>query len=739
MVMASEDGLSWPLCVPMAKLGFAPRKRLTQSCGLSRCKSDSSRQRLLPAIAMALAGTAKSLERTIGGLPVFMHAPWRSFAGTDVARIPSALGLSMLLALPALAATDGEELTLEQLLETTVTSASKYEQKESEVAAAVTVITREQIRAYGWRTLAAALASLPGFFLTYDRQYTYVGARGFGLPGDYNTRIMLAINGNRVNDTVYDQAMLGREFPLDMDLVERIEVLAGPGGAIYGQNAMLGVVNVITRTGATVDGGEFAAAWQSPQAMREGRVSWGKVLDNGVDVLFSGTGMYARGENLHVTFPGAGPGGSTVSGVATGQDSDRNMQFFAHVGRGPWAFDFIAADRKKDDPYASFFTDPLTPGQYGHDGYLLTQLKYQDDFAGGDVNVMGRLFLGQYRYRMNAIYLGIPNRATANSGWYGGELRLLYSGLTDHKLMLGLEVQDNVRNEQANDDMSIPGKETLVKTTGYRVGLYAQDEWRIANAWSTTIGFRVDYNDITGSRISPRLGLIWRASPATTVKALYGQAHRAPNSYERDFDDGISQVANRQLAGETITTGELVVDHRLADDLTVRGQFYRWDLRDVVTLGIDSVSGLSQYRSGADVRVNGAEMSAAKMWASGARMRGSVAYQDASYVGGGTPANSPVWLGKFGFYTPLPWWGLQLGCELQYDSKRQAVDGTSVDGYWLANVNLIATRLAKGLDVSLAIHNLFNQHYQHPAADTNWQTRLDLDGINARIKLDYRF
>lgn len=64
----------------------------------------------------------------------------------------------MLLALPALAATDGEELTLEQLLETTVTSASKYEQKESEVAAAVTVITREQIRAYGWRTLAAARA-----------------------------------------------------------------------------------------------------------------------------------------------------------------------------------------------------------------------------------------------------------------------------------------------------------------------------------------------------------------------------------------------------------------------------------------------------------------------------------------------------------------------------------------------------------------------------------------------------
>src|SRR5687767_52272 len=150
-------------------------------------------------------------------------------------------------------AADMEVPSLESLMETTVTSASKYTQRQDETAAAVTVITRSQIKAFGWRTLDQALASLPGIHITYDRQYSYLGTRGFGLPGDFNTRVLLAINGNRANDVVYDAALLGREFPVDMDLVERIEFIAGPGGAVYGQNAMFGVINVITRNGSQMD------------------------------------------------------------------------------------------------------------------------------------------------------------------------------------------------------------------------------------------------------------------------------------------------------------------------------------------------------------------------------------------------------------------------------------------------------------------------------------------------------
>jgi outer membrane receptor for ferrienterochelin and colicin len=185
-------------------------------------------------------------------------------------------------------ANDVMGLSLEQLMAVKVTSASKYEQKQSEVAASVYVITREEIKAFGWRTIDEALASLPGLYTTFDYQYSYLGARGFAIPGDFNTRVLVLINGNRFNDPVYDGGPVGLQFPLDMDLIERIEFIPGPGGAVYGQNAMFGVVNVITRTGATVDGTELSVSYQNLQERVGGRVSWGKLFDSGCFVICIG-------------------------------------------------------------------------------------------------------------------------------------------------------------------------------------------------------------------------------------------------------------------------------------------------------------------------------------------------------------------------------------------------------------------------------------------------------------------
>lgn len=658
---------------------------------------------------------------------------------TTPSSIPLTVGLILALALPAQAETELTALNLEQLLQTTVTSASKYKQKQSEVAASVSIITRDEIKAFGWRTLDQALASLPGIHTTNDRQYSYLGTRGFGLPGDFNTRVLLAINGNRVNDLVYDSGPFGRDFPLDLDLIERIEFVAGPGGAVYGQNAMFGVVNVITRNGAQVDGGELSAGWQSPQSLGEGRISWGKVLNNGVDVLVSASGMHARGEDLLMDYPGAGPGGSDISALAVGQDGEKDKEFFTRVGRGPWSLDFAYGDRRKEDPTAAYLSDAPPSGQFERDIYTLTQLQYQDNFAGNTLNVLGRLFLGQQRFDSIFTYADAPNYTTGASNWRGAELRSLYSGFTDHKFMLGLEYQDNPRIDQTNDDRTTPGLDTEIKDSGYRAGVYAQDEWRLTDIWSATLGLRVDRNDITGTKLSPRAGLIWQTTAATTLKALYGRAHRAPNAYERAFDDGVSQVANPSLGGETIDTLELVMDHWLARDFSVRGSIYHWSMQDIVTLGIDPVSGLSQYQSGNKIQADGLELSADKRWGWGGRARGSVSYQEIAYVDGGDLTNAPQWLGKLLFSSPLPWEGLRLGYELQYDASRKAIDASSLDGYWLSHLTLLADKWVAGMEVSLGLRNLFDQHYQHPGADTNWQTRLDQDGRSAWLKLDYRF
>ncbi len=652
------------------------------------------------------------------------------------------LSLVALLWCPAVSAQDNRltNLSLEQLLNVTIVGASKYGQKQNQIAAAASVITRDEIKTFGWRTLAEALSSLPGIHTTYDRQYSYLGTRGFGLPGDLNTRVLIMINGNRINDPVYDAGVAGREFPLDLDLIERIEFIPGPGGAVYGQNAMFGVVNVITRRGADVDGAEAALSAQMPQAQWEGRLTWGKTLANGVDVVVSASGLHARGVDRFYEFPGTG-----IAGVAAGLDAEQLGQFFVSVSKGAWSFDLIHGNRRKDDPTGAFFADPLVPGSYQSDSFWLAQAQYQTRFADDSVQLNGRVFTGIYRYQGDVSFGSILNARSAGD-WSGTEWRLLATTDGGHKLMVGIEAQQDTRIEVGQTDASDLTRNFKASKTGFRLGLFAQGEWAISNTLAATLGLRVDRNNSTGVSTSPRAALIWQATPATTLKALAGRAHRAPNTFESDVNDGISQVPNFNLKTETIDTLELVADHRVNPNLSVRASVYQWDLKNLITLGIDEASGFTQYQAGPPVKARGVELSADQAWNNGARLRGSVSFQNVSSEGGsgggaigGMLINSPKLLGKLNLSAPLPVAGLRLGYELQYDSKRLSIDGTELGDFALSNLVLGTDKLAKGLDLSFGIYNLFDKRYAHPASEINWQNALEQDGRSVRLKLSYRF
>lgn len=641
------------------------------------------------------------------------------------------LCIGIVAAFPARAATDLTALSLEQLLNLTVVGASKYEQKQSEVAAAVSIITRDEIRAFGWRTLNDALASLPGIHGTYDRQYSYTGMRGFGLPGDYNTRVLVMIDGNRANDSVYDAGPTSRAFPLDMDLVQRIEFIPGPGGAVYGQNAMLGVVNVITRSGADIDAAELAVGAQNPQRLREGRATWGHKLANGVDLVLSASAMRAKGADPFLDF-----GASGVSGVARGLDGERTQQVFAKLSRGPWSLEFLSGERRKDDPTGAFKSDPLVAGGYQRDHYTLAQAQLQDEFFDKLFQVQARVFAGQERYS-SVLNYGTQFSFPSTGNWRGLELRTLYLGVVGHKLMLGLERQDNFRADQRVLDLANPANDISISSPGSRTGIYAQDEWNIVDTLTSTVGLRVDHNNTTGSHTSPRAALIWQAAPTTTIKALYGRAHRAPNAYERDYSDGISQAANPSLKSESIDTRELVVDHRVSDDLQLHASIYHWTLRDLVALGIDPVSGLAQYRSGGDVNAKGLELAADKTWAQGGRLRGSITWQHVRNDDGAKLPNSPQLLGKLNFSAPLPVAGLRIGYELRYDGPRLTLDDSKTGSVVVSNLRLSTDKVAKGLEVGMTLGNLFDKRYAQPGASSNWQNTFEQDGRS--ITIDARF
>jgi iron complex outermembrane receptor protein len=666
--------------------------------------------------------------------------PIRIDSGPTRLRPASLLSLLLAagLAARAHAATDVTSLSLEQLLDVPVIGASRYAQSQGEVAAAVSVITRHEIQAFGWRTLAEALGSLPGLYVTYNRRETTIGARGFGLPGDLNTRLLVMIDGIRVNDPTYDSGLFGWDFPLDMELIERIEFIPGPGGAVYGQNAMLGVVNVITRSGAGIGGAELSAAYQDPQATLQGRASWGTRFDNGTDVALSLSGLDSRGQNLFYDF-----GPLPVSGAAVGMDGQKEQEMFAHVTHGAWSVEEVYGWGKKDDPTASFFSTPLVPGQSERLTNSLTQVKYLDKFAGDSIEVNARAFTGS-QYLIESLFVDdLRFQTRGTSRWDGAELSVVFTALAGHKLMVGVEGQDAPVIDQSLHGYGFvdPAHNVSIQSPGYRIGVYVQDEWKIVERVTATLGLREDHNNETGSTPSPRAGLIWQVAAATTLKALYGVAHRAPNAYERDYGDGNSQIANPALQGETIRTSEIVADQRIGRNVTLRASVYQWKMNDLITQEFDPASGMPpQYQSGPEVDARGVELSADKTWDGGARLRGSVSKQDAYYQSGGAGLlNSPKNLGRLNASAPLPYFGLAVGYELRYDSSRLTRDGTTLGGFAVSNLILSAASLYPGLDVSFGLYNLFDKRYAEPGALNNWQNSFEQDGHSFRIKFTQKF
>ena len=153
------------------------------------------------------------------------------------------LTLLVAVATPAAAQSPLPDLSLEDLMKLDsgqVFGASERLQPALEAPSSVSFVTAAEIEKYGFRTLADILRSVRGMYVTGDRNFSLVGIRGFAKPGDYNSRILLLVNGHRVNDNVFGQAEIGAEFGLDPATFERVEIIRGPASSLYGQCVLRG-------------------------------------------------------------------------------------------------------------------------------------------------------------------------------------------------------------------------------------------------------------------------------------------------------------------------------------------------------------------------------------------------------------------------------------------------------------------------------------------------------------------
>ena len=228
------------------------------------------------------------------------------------------------------------DLSLEELLQMDagqVFGASERLQPVTEAPASVSFITAQEIERYGYRTLADILRAVRGMYMTNDRNFSFVGTRGFSKPGDYNSRILLLVNGHRVNDNIFGQAEIGAEFGMDPAMFERVEIIRGPASSLYGDSAFFAVVNVITRSGASL-GGASVTLETGTLGTQLLRGSAGHRFANGVDVALSGT--YERSDGVGRLYFPAFDSPATNDGVAEGLDGEGARQFYGRVASRAW-------------------------------------------------------------------------------------------------------------------------------------------------------------------------------------------------------------------------------------------------------------------------------------------------------------------------------------------------------------------------------------------------------------------
>ncbi|MGB5396910.1 MAG: TonB-dependent receptor, partial [Gammaproteobacteria bacterium] len=432
---------------------------------------------------------------------------------------------------------DFGEISLEQLLNVEVFTASKFSQKTSEAPSRVTVITAEDIRAYGYRTLNDVLESVPGIYSSYDRNYSYLGVRGFGLAGDYNTRVLLLLDGQRINDNIYDS--FGTDFDgiVNVDLIRRVEFSSGPGSAIYGANAFFGVINIITKSGEEIAGLQTSVDYASENS-RRARITGGEIFDNGVEMLLSVSAYKSDGADIYFAeFDDP----TTNFGIAQGLGYEDAQNLFVKLKYDSWGFELAHNDRTKGIPTASYEQEfNLAPSET-IDTLSRAGLTY-DAAINSSSEVFGSLSFGRYVYTGDFIYDYPPitvNRDDSVGEWWNLDLRYQTTYFDKQRIILGAEYQNNGEQYQANYDVDPFASYLDDNHSSKLYGLYVQDEIRLSSQFIVNAGIRYDRNTYeTGvtnnvkSIVNPRLALIYLLQPETTLKLIYGTAYRNANAYE---------------------------------------------------------------------------------------------------------------------------------------------------------------------------------------------------------------
>lgn len=628
--------------------------------------------------------------------------------------------------------------------------ATGNKQRLRDAPSTATVITAEEIAAMGATDLDEIMAAIPGVHVnrstnTYPPLYVFRG-----IVSTYNPEVLMLVNGRPVTD-MFTGSRGNAWGGLPVENISRIEVIRGPGSALYGADAYAGTINIVTKTAAEIGGTQFGVRAGSYDTW----TTWVQSGDNigPIDIAAYLQIGATNGQNRtirqdyqsSVLDPAFGTSASFAPGsVNLGRES---LDASLDIGYDKWRMRVGAKNRLNMETGAGV-ANALDPNGNVASHRVTADLSWQDPQFAKDWSLSFdvRFLRLSEEFNLNIYPPGarlptgvFPNGMIGNpSRWqkqYGLSSTAQYTGFSGHRLRMGAghDILDLYRVRESKNftfvgllPTPLPSVVDVSNTSPYVLPykrhlnyFYLQDEWTFARDWTLTTGLRYDHYSDFGTTTNPRLALVWNARHDLTAKVMYGTAFRAPSINESASVNNPVAVGNPGLQAETIETLEAGVSWQVRPDTLINLSLFTHKLTDIIRLTANPVAATGKtYQNTGEQTGNGGELEITWDATKALRLSGNYAYQknidEATRHDAGYAPHHLAYARADWRFTP----GWQLNGQLNYVADRKRTRGDNrpqIPDYTTVDLTLRTHQANKGWDFAASVRNLFDADVREPS------------------------
>ena len=641
--------------------------------------------------------------------------------------------------------------------------------------AIASVITAEDIKTIGATNITQALESVPGLHVASTYQGGTANFTFRGMHTVFNPQVLIMINGIPINTLfIGSPDSVWRGMPVES--ISRIEVIRGPGSAIYGADAFAGVINVITKTVNEIEKTEIGARTGSFNTKDTWLSTGGNLW--GLDIAFFLEYHKSDGhkekidadaqtffDNLYNTNASNAPGAVSLS--------EENIDIHLDISKQRWRLRWGYLDHRDLGSYAGVARalDPESRGRqkrttadvtwhnpnFTDHWDLKAQLSYLNNHADLDGDSVFRVYprgatpfgdvtgdmvpdafvdgmIGtpehaekHYRVSISSQYKGFEKHLLMfGAGWHKGDMHKISQsrnfGLNPHTGQVSFPLTSNTPLFSVSDTSLV----FMDEGKRFNRHVYAQDLWQFAEFWELTAGIRYDHFSDFGESYNPRLALVWLARDDLTTKLLYGEAFRSPSFAETRSKNNPAAWGDPNIKPETIKTTEFALSYHPTKKFQLDLNLFHYDWEDKIEFLPDPNVNAQLIAQNAG-RQTGHGLEVATNWQAHNNLNVYANYawqQSTDETSGEAPGNAPNWQA----FLSTDWrfitkWN--ISGQLNWIGTRQRAPGDNrdaLDGYKTVDITLRRSELAQRWEFAVSVRNLFDEEVKEPSQNVSFPT-----------------